>query len=534
MSPISKSLTFGLVSALACTTAVASAQAQSTAPEIAVAVNKLARNLDPGRQTGNVDVRVYFSIYDTLIKRDFRNAPEVGVKLEPGLATSWSRPDARTLEVTLREAVVCHDGSPFNADDVVFTFSEERLWGAQSFYPRGRNYFSHLESVEKVDDRTVRFVTKAPDLILEERLTSYTSFIVCDEPWMAFQKDGVPFAEWMEAAFDEMKWAPVGTGPFKATGYRKNDFIRLEAHEGYWGGKPAVSAIEFKEVPEVSARIAGVVSGEYKMAVDIPPDQMQVVAGYDNVKSTSVSLDNTHVLVFNQADPVLADKNLRQAMSYAIDRDALRKALWNDENYTPNGHQLASFGAMYSAERAGYTYDPEKARELVKASGYDGSTISFRLIDGYYLNGRDAAQIIQEMWRQVGINAELNFVESFKQVRSEGAQVYAWSNTYRLPDPTGAINVNWGPNAGIQKKYGFFTPPSEFNDIASSLVSIEDQGERRAKFQRMLDIFEDEMPMTMLYNPLVTFIMANDVEWTPYSLYFMDFGPDNFKLSLGQ
>ena len=348
MSPISKSLTFGLVSALACTTAVASAQAQSTAPEIAVAVNKLARNLDPGRQTGNVDVRVYFSIYDTLIKRDFRNAPEVGVKLEPGLATSWSRPDARTLEVTLREAVVCHDGSPFNADDVVFTFSEERLWGAQSFYPRGRNYFSHLESVEKVDDRTVRFVTKAPDLILEERLTSYTSFIVCDEPWMAFQKDGVPFAEWMEAAFDEMKWAPVGTGPFKATGYRKNDFIRLEAHEGYWGGKPAVSAIEFKEVPEVSARIAGVVSGEYKMAVDIPPDQMQVVAGYDNVKSTSVSLDNTHVLVFNQADPVLADKNLRQAMSYAIDRDALRKALWNDENYTPNGHQLASFGAMYS------------------------------------------------------------------------------------------------------------------------------------------------------------------------------------------
>ncbi|MEO0763332.1 MAG: ABC transporter substrate-binding protein, partial [Pseudomonadota bacterium] len=292
-------------------------------------------------------------------------------------------------------------------------------------------------------------------------------------------------------------------------------------------------SVTFREVPEVAARVAGVVSGEYDMAVDIPPDQMGVVDQYDDIKSASVVLDNSHVLVFNQTDPVLASNELRQALSYAIDRDLLRQALWNDENYTPNGHQLPSFGDMYDAERAGFTFDLDRARDLVEASGYDGSPISFRLIPDYYLNGQEAAQILQEMWRAAGITVELEFVENFTAVRDEGAQIYAWSNTYRLPDPTGAIMANWGPNAAIQTRHGFFTPPEEFNMLAAAMFTTPDVAERRARFQRMLDIFEEEAPMTILYNPVVTFIMRDDIEWTPYSLFFMDFRADNFQIGSG-
>ena len=500
-------------------------------PNIVIAVNQLARNLEPARQTGNVDVRVYYSMFDTLIRRDFRDPPDVGVRLLPGLAESWERTAPDTVELRLRQGVTCHDGSPFDAEDVLFTFSEERLWGEGSYFPRGRTYFGHLDRVEAVDPYTVRFVTRDPDVIFEERLSSYTAFVVCNEPWDAFRQDGVPFNEWMETAFNELNWTLAGTGPYRAAGYRNNDFIRLEAHDAYWGGAPAAQSITFQEVPEVAARVAGVVSGDYQMAVDIPPDQLGVVDQYDDVISRSVVLDNTHVLVFNETDPVLSNQALRHALSLAIDRETLRTALWNGENYTPNGHQLPSFGAMYNADRPGYVYDPERARELVAESGYDGAPISFRLIPGYYLNGVEAAQVVQEMWRAVGITVELEFVESFGQVRDDGAQIYAWSNTYRLPDPTGAIFANWGPESGIQDRHGFFDPPEEYNEIAIELFRVGDIEQRYEMFQRMLDIFEDEMAMTMLYNPVVTFIMNSDIDWTPYSLYFMDFRPDNFSVA---
>ncbi|MBT3359734.1 MAG: oligopeptide ABC transporter substrate-binding protein [Rhodospirillales bacterium] len=499
-------------------------------PDISVAVNKLARNLDPAKQTGNVDVRVYFSIFDTLIRRDFRNPPAVGAKLIPGLATSWKRVDPKTLELKLRKGVSCHDGNPFNADDVLATFSKERLIGEKSYFPRGRPYFGHVSDVQKVDDFTVRFVTKEVDLILEHRLASYTSFIICDEAWNAFRVEGEDYKVWMDKAFKALRWKPVATGPYKMESYRKNDHIKIVSNDGYWGGKPAAKSVTFKAVPEVAARIAGIVSGEYQISVEIPPDQWEVLDRYDDIVTKSVVLDNTHVLVFNQADPVLSSKKLRHAMSLAIDRKKLIDALWKGQTFTPNGHQLKSFGDMYQADRKGYAFDPEKAKQLVKESGYDGSEISYRLIPAYYLNNAEAAQAIQEMWRQVGINAKLEFVESFKKVRAKGAQIYAWSNTFRLTDPTGALMANWGPSSGIQAKYKFFTPPKEYNDLGTGLFGMTDMKERSAAFNRMLDIFEDEMGMTMLYNPIVTFAVNKNLDWTPYSLFFMDFGPTNFSV----
>ena len=152
------------------------------------------------------------------------------------------------------------------------------------------------------------------------------------------------------------------------------------------------------------------------------------------------------------------------------------------------------------------------------------------MIPAYYLNNMEAAQVIQEMWRQVGINAELEFVESFKKTRTESTMVYAWSNTYRIPDPTGALMANWGPNSGIQAKYKYFQPPREFNDLGLKLFGMTEMKARADTFNRMLDIFEDDMAMTILYNPIVTFAMKSNFKWYPYSLFFMDFRPSNFSI----
>ncbi|MBZ6078679.1 ABC transporter substrate-binding protein [Microvirga puerhi] len=500
-------------------------------PSITIAVNELARSLDPVAQTGNVDVRIYYSIFDTLIRRDFSHpTADGGANLVSGLAESWSWTTPKTFDVKLRKGVVCHDGKPFNADDVLATFSAERLWGPESYYPEGRVYFGTLEKVEKLDDYTVRFTTSEHDAVMQHRLSSYTAFVICDEAWNAFKKPGVDHKVWMDEAAKNLRWNPVGTGPYKFVDYQKNDRIKLMAFDQYYEGKPAAAALTFKSVPEVAARVAGLVAGDFDISVEIPPDQWDSIAKYKDLVLKTVPLENSHILAFNPNDPVLADKKLRHALSLAIDRKALIDALWKGKTYTPNGHQLPSFGNMYIKDRAGYAHDMAKAKKLLAESSYKGQEISYRLIPNYYLYNVEAAQIIQEMWRELGVNIRIDFVESFKEVRKPGVQIFPWSNTYRIPDPTGALLVLWGPDSETQVGHKLYKSSDEFNALSKVLYVSADETERRNAFAKMLDIFEDDMPMTMLYNPVTAYVTKKNIRWEPYSQYYMDFRPSNFSI----
>ena len=154
-------------------------------------------------------------------------------------------------------------------------FPPERLWGPKAYYPDGQVYFGGLKSVDKIDDYTVRFTTLEHDAVLEHRLSSYMSFIICDEALNKFKKDGVDHKIWMDEAATALRWNPVGTGPYKFVDYQKNDRVRLAAFDAYYEGKPAAKTVTFKSVPEVAARIAGLVAGDFDIAVEIPPDQWE-------------------------------------------------------------------------------------------------------------------------------------------------------------------------------------------------------------------------------------------------------------------
>ncbi len=519
-------------------------------PDLTIAVNKLPRGLEPAVRSGNVDVRVTYSIFDTLIRRDFRTKTADGSpKLIPGLATSWKRIDPSTLELDLRQGVKFHDGGAFTADDVLFTFSKERLTGKNSAIPRGRAFLGNIDRVEKLGDHKVRIVTKKPDLVLEHRLSSYASWIVSKASYYKYKEQGeeaVAAAKakmaasgdakkktphWMQTAIKELTWNPVGTGPYKFRDWKSGDYVAFTANDDYFMGKPAAKSVTFKVVPETSARIAGLVSGEYDIIVEIPPDQIPVVKNYEDLQAKSVVIDNSHVVVFNTKHPSLKDKRVRQALSLAIDRSKLINALWGGETFTANGHQLPSFGALYDKNRVGYRFDPEAAKKLLQESGYKGETVSYRFIPGYYTNSTEAAQIIQEMWKAIGFNIKLDPVENFKAVRAEGVAIYPWSNTFRYPDPVGSIFLNWGPLAAVQRKHKLWEAPAAFNDGMMTLLGSGDQAERRKVFQKTLDVFEDEMPGTLLYNPISTYGVRKGIDWTPYTLYYMDLRPDNLKIT---
>jgi peptide/nickel transport system substrate-binding protein len=488
-------------------------------PNVVVAVNALSRSLESAEQMGNVDVRVTYNIFDSLIRRDFlADGKGEAAKLVPGLAESWKRIGPKTVELKLREGVKFHTGDELTTEDVAFSFSRQRLYGPNSMAD-ARELWGHMDRAEVVDKYTIRIHTRETDALLEQRLAGYASWIVNARQYLLKGKEH--FAR-----------NPIGTGPYKFAEWKDGEHIRLVAHDDYYGGKPTAASITFKEVPESAARIAGLVSGEFDIIVNVAPDQIPTIDAYKDIETRSVVLNNSHVLVFNTNAPNLKDKRIRQAMAVAIDRDLLRKTLWEDKNYTPNGHQLPSYD-IYMADYPGFEYNPEKARQLLKEAGYKGEEIVYTIIPDYYLNSIQAAQAIQQMWKDVGINMRLQTVENWKQVRTDGWQVYPWSNTHRLPDPIGSFVPQWGPRSGIQRsKVLNWQAPARFNELHHIIESSSDMAERQKAYRESLDIWKDEAPGTILYNPLETYAVKKSIAWKPYALYYMDFRP--YNLTFGQ
>src|SRR5262245_41326828 len=279
-------------------------------PTINIAVQQVATSasLETVREKSNVGERVQMPIFENLIARNLKS------RLEPipGLAESWKRLDERTVELSLRKGVKFHNGDELTAEDVVFTFGPERMFGTEGGGTQGtlftqnanvrggglppevpavaRRMWPALEKVEAVDRYTVRFVNRTPDVTLEGRIQRYGSEIVSKraflaaESWLAFVR------------------APVGTGPYKVREFRPDFHLVLEAHDDYWGGRPPLKEIKFVVVPEISSRVNGLLSGQYDFVCDMPPDQITVIERNAQYHVVGGLIGNHRITVVDKTD----------------------------------------------------------------------------------------------------------------------------------------------------------------------------------------------------------------------------------------
>ncbi|AZO81507.1 MULTISPECIES: ABC transporter substrate-binding protein [unclassified Bosea (in: a-proteobacteria)] len=518
MTPISRRRFLeGASAASALLTAPQVFAAGETRPTFTVAVADLSATLEPARELSNVGTRVTYSIFDTLIRRDFLGAADGGgSELKPHLAVKWERVSPQELIVTLRQGVKFHNGDELTSEDVAYTFRDGRLWGDKAQIPGGKPYFGILASVEPIDRYTVRFRTKVADVLLEQRLASWCAWIVNKRAYEAM-------------GFEAYSRKPVATGPYRVVSHSAAEATVLEAFDDYFMGKPTAKRVTFRRVPELAARVAGLVAGDYDLITNIPPDQMSVVGGYKDIDVRSVVLANVHVLAYNEQDKVLADKRVRQALNCAIDRQKLVDALWQGTAQVPASHNFPEYGQMFVEGRK-LPYDPTKAKALLQQAGYKGEPIVYRTMANYYTNALEAAQILVEQWKAVGINASLQVVENSTQMRGAGAQIFNWSNSTRLPDPLGALWVAWGP-AGEHQVSKFWTSAEGFNKAGTALEAEVDPARRKALFTQMLDIWEDEAPATILYQPSEAYAIKKAIAWRPTTFYFMDLRPDNLSFA---
>lgn len=520
-------------------------------PTLKIAVQQVSTSgtLSPLREQSNVGSRSFPMFYSALIdlKRQGDLAPV------PGLATAWKRIDERTVELKLRKDARFHNGDEVTADDVAFTFGPEYMFGStqplraggtattiktdnskppsSSVYKSAgpalppevpaiaRRLWPSLEEVKVIDKYTVRFVNAVPDVTMEGRIARSGSEIISKRAFMA-SKD---WASWARS--------PVSAGPYKVKEFKPDNFLVLTAHDAYFGGKPPVREIRYQVVPEVSGRVNGLLSGEYDFVTDIPPDQIKTIEANPKYEAVGGPLLNHRLVVFDKNHPQLANPKIRLAMAHAIDRDAIVQSLWANRTSVPAGLQWEFYGSMFQKDWTVPKYDPKLASRLIKESGYKGEPIPYRVLNNYYTNQVQTAQVMAENWRAVGLNIDMQMKENWQQIfdNTQPRGIRDWSNSAPFNDPVSSIVNQHGPN-GQQQQMGEWSNV-EFNTLSSLLETSTDMGNRQRAFRRMLEIAEREDPAyTVLHRNVVFYGKRKDIGWKWSPTFTMDFTAANLQL----
>lgn len=515
--------------------------AQGPRPSITVAVQKLTNNntLDVWYEQSNVGERLFFpNLWEGLIQRDWMgNQGPVA-----GLATEWKRLDDKTVELKLRQGVKFHNGDEMTAEDVVFSFSDERLFAgtlpaggktlyAENFKPQtekelpanvpgvARRIWPALRGVEAIDKYTVRFHNATPDILMENRLYAFGSQIASKRAW----DEAKSYSEWATK--------PITTGAYMVEDYRPDVSLTLVAFDQHWSGRPPLERIRFVEVPEVASRVNGLLSGEYDFACDLPPDQIGKITATQGLEVQSSTIWNHRISVFNKESDVLANPLVRRALTHSIDRQAIVDALWGGQTVIPAGLQFEGYKAsdMFIEGWKVPEYNPELARDLLKQAGYKGDAIPYRLLNNYYTNQTPTAQVLVEMWKQVGLNVEIQMKENWGQIHDpEGVKgVRDWSASNNINDPISPMVLQFGPNGEVQQKKEWSN--DEVNQLSIVMETSMDKETRKKAFARMLEICEREDPAYQVLHQNAVFTgMKSSLKWKAAPAFAMDFRANNW------
>ena len=332
------------------------------------------------------------NIYDTLFTRDPKTEAII-----PCLATGYKVIDDRTWEFTLRHDIKFHDGERFTAEAVKFTF--EYIIDPKNkthYLPR----FKPVQSVEVVDDYRVRVHTSGPFPVLLSYLSLPGPFMLAP---VYVQKVGIDYAS----------AHPVGTGPYKFKEWVRGERLVLTRTPGYWAGPVRIDTVVFRVIPEFSARLAALLSGEIDVMKDVPPQAVETVnrSGRATVRSTVSSRINYLALETLHPGP-MQNVKVRQAITYAVDVDELIKTVLAGRATRICGY-VGRFDTAYDGGLKCTAYDARRAARLLQEAGYDPGKLALTLDtpNGRYPLDKEVSEAIAAQLGRLGITVHVQVNE---------------------------------------------------------------------------------------------------------------------------
>jgi peptide/nickel transport system substrate-binding protein len=369
----------------------APATAQKSADTLRITMRDALTNIDPFYNNLRTGVVMHHQGWDALVYRN----PDT-FKLEPLLATEWKLPDPTTIDFTLRPGVKFHDGSPFTADDVVYTLNLVADPMSKVSTPANYNW---IERAEKTGELSVRVKLKRPTPAALE----YFALVVPIYPKAYREKVGP----------EGYAKAPVGAGPYKVTKVESGVSIDFERFEDYWAGspkgKPAIRKISVRFVPDAATEMTELLAGRADWIWNLNPDQFDSVNTIPHLQAVRKESMRIGYLALDAAGRTGADnpitkQKVRQAIWHAIDRKAIADKLVTGGSRVPPAPCFPPQFGCDGEMAVHYPYDPAKAKQLLAEAGYPGG---FDVeLASYVLPQWGAA--VQNYLQAVGIRAKIN------------------------------------------------------------------------------------------------------------------------------
>jgi peptide/nickel transport system substrate-binding protein len=365
------------------------------------------KTLDPIKETDGETFRVTENIYETLVTYE-----DTSTKVVPGLAESWTiSPDGLTYTFKLRQGVKFHDGTDFNADAVVFNF--ERWMDKSNKYhdAEGYPYYNDMFGGYKGDKTHAIASVKAVDpYTVEFKLTRTQA------PFLA-NLGMSPFAIASPKAIEAGTLAehPVGTGPFKFVEWKRNDSITLEKNPDYWDkGYPKLDKVVFKVIPENTARLTALTSGEIDLMDGLSPEDVESVKENKELQLYLRPSMNVGYLAFNTEKKPFDNPKVRQAIGHAINKKALIDAFYGGLAEPAKNPMPPSLWG-HNDDIKDREYDLEKAKQLLKEAGLEnGFKVKFWAMPvarPYMPDPQKIAEAIQQDLKKIGIETEIVTME---------------------------------------------------------------------------------------------------------------------------
>lgn len=324
-------------------------------------------------------------MYERLFERDAESG-----EIVPLLATGYENPDDRTWTISLQEGVEFHDGTPFNAEAVKYTF--EKLVDPEVAAP-GAHIMSFMESIEVVDEYTVELVTHEPNPNVLPVLTNRTTAIISPE---ADQNQN-------------LMQDPVGTGPFKFESWTQGDRLIMTKNENYWGEAPQLEKITFVTVPDAQTAISMLEAGEVQMVDGIEAESIPRLEAMDGVELLQTEGTGVFFFSFNMDKEPMNEPEFRQAVAMALDIEGYISQL---DGVGFSSHSL--FGPAVldydeSIEDSGIEYNLEEAKNIIAENNYGDQELTIYTSDRSTY--RRMAEIAQAQLTDAGLNVKIEMME---------------------------------------------------------------------------------------------------------------------------
>jgi peptide/nickel transport system substrate-binding protein len=461
-------------------------------------------NLDPAQVTDLNSGRVGRRIVETLV-----TFPEESTQVVPGLAESWTiSKDGLRYTFKLRKGITFHDGSAFDAESVKFSIERQinpdHPFNKLGKYPFANFFFGNVKAVEVIDPSTVEFILKEPRASFITILTAAAASIVSPT---AVKKFGADYPS-----------SPVGTGPFKFVSWERGQRVVLEKNPAYWKFPVKLERVVYRPIVEDQARLTELLTGSLDLIVGVPPDYVGQLENHAKVSMLRQVGSHVWYLGINNQKKPFDDRRVRQALNYAVNKEAIVRDVLKGTGAVSAGPVLPRTWGADSGLKP-FPYDPDRAKKLLAEAGYPNgfTTTLWTPESGSGMQSPVAmSTVIQSNLKAVGVNATIQTMEwgaFLTKLRTKEQDLFAlsWMSGNEDPDMVmypllhSSQHTPVGPNRALYKN-------AKFDDLLQQARLTTDQAKRAALYREAQKILVDDPPWIFIDHEVQTAAFAKRVQ----------------------